>query len=69
MSGSLEEVSADSVIVSSEGARRDFSRQAIVRLEKLERMRRRSALKGLAIGGVRSIDGAVERLQGWSDFL
>jgi hypothetical protein len=51
VSGSVQQISPDALIVSSDSDRRAFSPPTIVRLERLERTRRRSTLKGLAIGG------------------
>ena len=51
VTGTVETVSADSIVVMSGSARREIPRAAIARLEKQERTVRRGALMGLAIGG------------------
>jgi hypothetical protein len=50
VSGAVESMSADSLTVASDAGRRDIPWATIARLEKQERLGRRSALIGLAIG-------------------
>jgi hypothetical protein len=51
VSGTVETMTADSIVVISEGSRREFLRGDVSRVEKIDRPWRRSAVKGLLIGG------------------
>jgi hypothetical protein len=49
-SGTVESVAADSLTILTDGARHQITETAIARLKRRERLVRRSALNGLAIG-------------------
>jgi len=60
--GVVEAVSGNSLTITSDHARREFPRETIARVEKLERPWRRTTLTGLAIGG-----GTGAAIAGFSD--
>ena len=62
VSGAVETTSADSLTIVTGGARRAIPESAIERLEKLDRVWRRDALIGAAIGG-----GTGAAIAGFSD--